>query len=213
MPGSAGVRGPRRRVEEGTAAAVARCCASCVTVRGERFPHIVAGYGPSSACRFRFSSRWQKRPGGYSTSSREGQRWLSLITFRTRSGAGMGEVKSPKEGLTRTRCQKWASSVHMEKDAMSQRGHRRSNAKSEAWHGESRRRSRGSAPRHIGSYQKGIAVRRLMCCLLYRPPQQRRVDGGAVATSVSGALPEGAFGCGKGMIVVICHEERRYLPW
>ena len=42
MPGSAGVRGPRRRVEEGTAAAVARCCASCVTVRGERFPHIAA---------------------------------------------------------------------------------------------------------------------------------------------------------------------------
>ena len=60
----------------------------------------------------RFSSRWQKRPGGYSTSSREGQRWLSLITFRTRSGAGMGEVKSPKEGLTRTRCPKWTSSVH-----------------------------------------------------------------------------------------------------
>ena len=62
-------------------------------------------------------------------------------------------------------------------------------------------------------YQKGIAVRRLMRCLLYRPPQQRRVDGGAVATSVSGAVPEGAFGCGKGMIVVICHEERRYVPW
>ena len=96
---------------------------------------------------------------------------------------------------------------------MSQRGHRRSNVKSEAWHGESRRR--GSAPRHIGSYQKGIAVRRLMRCLLYRPPQQRRVDGGAVATSVSGVLPEGAFGCGKGMIVVIviCHEERRHAPW
>ena len=70
---------------------------------------------PVSACRFRFSSRRQKiekRPGGYSTSSREGQRWLSLITFRTRSGAGMGEVKSPKEGLTRTRCPKWTSSVH-----------------------------------------------------------------------------------------------------
>ena len=30
-----------------------------------------------------------------------------------------------------------------------------SNAKSEAWHGESRRRSRGSATRHFGSYQKG----------------------------------------------------------
>ena len=104
------IRGPWRRVEEDTATAVARCCASCVTVRGERFPHIVAGHVPSSACRFRFSSRWQKRPGGYSTSSREGQRWLSLITFRTRSGAGMGEVKSPKEGLTRTRCPKWTSS-------------------------------------------------------------------------------------------------------
>ena len=44
MPGSAGIRGPRRRVEEGTATAVARRCASCVTVRGERFPHIVAGH-------------------------------------------------------------------------------------------------------------------------------------------------------------------------
>ena len=51
MPGSAGIRGPRRRVEEGTATAVARCCASCVTVRGERFPHIVAGHVPCSACR------------------------------------------------------------------------------------------------------------------------------------------------------------------
>ena len=40
----ADIRGPRRRVEEGTATAVARRCASCVTVRGERFPHIVAGH-------------------------------------------------------------------------------------------------------------------------------------------------------------------------
>ena len=145
----------------------------------------------------------------YVKSRRAAMAVINYVPDEKRSGYGLR--KSPTEGLTRTRCQKWTSSVHMEKDAMSQRGHRRSNAKSEAWHGESRRR--GSAPRHIGSYQKGIAVRRLMRCLLYRPPQQRRVDGGAVATSVSGALPEGAFGCGKGMIVVICHEERRYLPW
>ena len=102
---------------------------------------------------------------------------------------------------------------------MSQRGHRRSNAKSEAWHGESRRRSRGSATRHFGSYQKGTVGLEapsdvLSCERIYIDHHRREiVDGGAVATSVSGAVPEGAFGCGKGMIVVICHEERRYLPW
>ena len=47
------IRGPRRRVEEGTATAVAGCCAPCVTGRGERFLHIVAVYealGSSQIC-------------------------------------------------------------------------------------------------------------------------------------------------------------------
>ena len=77
-----------------------------------------------------------------------------------------------------------------------------------------------------GDQRRGILVRtrrgpwvwkrRLMCCLVSEfisITTEEIVDGGAVATSVSGAVPEGAFGCGKGMIVVICHEERRYLPW
>ena len=48
MPGSAGIRGPRRRVGVDTVTAVAGRCALCVTVRGERLPlhrHIGAGYG------------------------------------------------------------------------------------------------------------------------------------------------------------------------
>ena len=91
----------------------------------------------------------------------------------------MGEVKPPTEGLPKAR-----SKVDMENDAMSDEGIGDPMLRaSEAWHCELRMRSRGSATRPSGSYQKGTVGMEASSDVLLVNVCVRRVDE-AVATSI-----------------------------